>query len=106
MTYSEQFPSKNSAAQISYPFEFGDQLLFGEVITGAIVVASLYTGEDPTPNNIVSGPVTVDGTEVSQLIIDGVPGNIYYLLCTCNTSLTHVYTKDAYLAIVDQSTAF
>lgn len=106
MSYNEMFPAKNPLEAESYAFEFGDQLLFGETITGATVVASVFTGEDPTPSNIISGPPTISGTKISQLIIDGVDGVIYNLVAVANTSLSHVYSKSATLAIVDQTTAY
>ena len=36
-----------------YEFEFGDQLLFGEIITSAAVAASVYTGTTPAVHGIV-----------------------------------------------------
>lgn len=106
MSYNEMFPDKQVIEAVSYTFEFGDQLLFGETITGSTVAASVYTGTDPTPMGIVSGSTSVNGTVVSQLIIGGVDGVIYHLVCVVNTSMSHVYSKSAYLAVINTVSQF
>lgn len=106
MSYNEIFESKNSVEEKIYEFELGDQLLFGEFISGAVVAASVFTGTDANPSAIISGSPSISGTVVSQKIIGGVDGVIYNLLCVVNTSDTHVYSKNAQLAIVDQDTAY
>lgn len=106
MSYNEIFSSKNSIEEKVYEFEMGDQLLFGEVMSGATVVASVFTGTDVNPMAIISGAAVISGTKVQQLIIGGTVGVIYNLLCVANTTASHVYTKGAQLAIVNQDTAY
>lgn len=106
MTYNAMFPSKNPVDVKSYEFEFGDQLLFGEIITSAAVAASVYSGDDDTPSAIISGDAVIDGTKITQEIIGGVDGTTYNLVATVNASGIHVYTKAAYLSIVNPVTAY
>ena len=106
MSYNMIFEAKNPLDVKLYEFEFGDQLLFGEIITSAAVAASVYTGTDPTPNAIVSGDPIISGTKVQQLIEAGVDGVIYNLVATVNASGLHVYTKAASLAVISPASEF
>lgn len=106
MSYNEIFEAKNPLEERTYEFELGDQLLFGETMSGATVAASVYTGTDPTPMAIIDGAAVIVGTKVRQKIIGGVDGVVYTLICVANTTLSHVYSKSASLAIVNQATAY
>lgn len=93
-------PPKGVADQINQPFNFISQLAIGETITGATVTSTLYAGTDSTPSAMISGVATIAGTIVTQLIIGGLLGNIYLLLCSITTSAGQFLSQSGYLAII------
>lgn len=95
----QTFPAKTVGVSKLYDFDFTSQLGVGETISTQSVQASVYTGNDPTPQNIVSGAATASGAVVSQLITAGVVGTIYSLLCTITTSLGQTLQLQGFLAI-------
>lgn len=95
----QTFPAKTVGASKLYDFDFTSQLGAGETISTQSVQAAVYTGNDPTPQNIISGSATVSGAVVSQLITAGVVGTIYSLLCTITTSLGQTLQLQGFLAI-------
>jgi hypothetical protein len=90
---------KQAAATQSYPFNFISDLAVGETITGATVTALVWSGNDPTPSNLISGAATISGTVVSQKLTGGVAGNIYAVTCTATTSAGQTLIHSAYLVV-------
>ena len=80
-------------------FPFISGLAVGETITTANCFASVYTGTDPSPQSIVNGPATINGTSVIQSFTDGIEGNIYEVACLITTSLGQSLSLAAYYAI-------
>lgn len=73
----------------------------GETIYLANVNATVLYGEDPSPNDIISGAATVtNGTWVQQLVIGGLPGVIYELWVAVRTTLGNVYIDTVNVAIL------
>lgn len=87
-------------------FNFASALAAGETISSATVTASVYSGVDANPNNLIAGADTIIGTQVRQLLSDaaGVLGVVYKLLCTADTSLGQRLQQSSYLAIVSDLT--
>ena len=67
-------------------FKFGRRLASGEAISTATCTATVVSGTDATPSNIISGSTTITGALVTQLIVDGVDGVTYQIQCNANTS--------------------
>jgi hypothetical protein len=94
-------PAKLVAEKIVYnQFDFTSRMSAGETISSASMAASVYSGTDPSPGAILSGPVTISGNIVEQTVINGVLGVVYELLATANTSLGQILELPAYLTIV------
>lgn len=91
------FPSKLVGATKNFPFDFTANQVN---ITSASVSATVYSGLDPSPQSIVNGPAVVDLYTVTQSISGGIPGTIYYLVCTAETSDGQTLTEDAFLAVL------
>ena len=100
MSSQTVFPIKYATSNILIPFDYISQLLTGEDVVSAAVTAVVITGTDPTPSTIVSGSVTIDGTEVLQVIIGGVAGVIYNLTCSATTDLGNILIMQGKLAVV------
>lgn len=106
MTRAVIAPSKRSDATVPVHFPFADQLEFGESISGQVVTAVVFSGEDPSPENILFGSPTLANNTVTQIVTGGVPGVIYQLVAVATTSNDNMYTKGAKLAIVNEPESF
>lgn len=93
------FPAKRAGSTILLPFDFTNQLAVGDSLSIPTVVASVYSGVDPTPSAILSGSPSVSGNVVTQKVTVGVPGTIYSLLCTVTTSQGATLELQGFLAI-------
>ena len=83
-----QFTAKRPNEQEIFGFDFTAQLATGEIINPTpTVTATVLSGNDPSPQNIVSGTATIKAGKVSQLIVGGVDGETYQLVCQIVTSL-------------------
>jgi hypothetical protein len=109
MVQNTLLPSKQVADTITAVFPFQNQMQFGELINGAIVTATTYSGTDTNPGAILSGIpnyTSSGGLSVSQVLTAGISGNIYYLVCTVSTTLSNVFICDAYLAVINTADEF
>jgi hypothetical protein len=109
MTANIQLPSKQVADVLVATFPFQDQMAFGELINGAIVTVTLYTGTDPNPSAILSGIpnyVSSGGLSVAQTLVSGVSGNVYLLVCTVSTTLGNTFANQGYLAVINATDMF
>lgn len=94
-------PQKSYLEVTSATFTFQDQCPFGSVISGAVVSVEVWSGVDPNPMDILLGlPSQPDPYYIYQELTGGLPGVIYYLVCTVAVSGALVLTQDAYLAVV------
>lgn len=93
-------PSKAVGETLPVTFNFLDLLEFGEVITGTSLLATVFSGTDAAPGDILSGIPTKTASEVTQVVTGGVSGVIYQLTCTVITSNSNVLTKEARLAVI------
>jgi hypothetical protein len=67
-------------AETLYPIEFDlTRELGGNTCTSATITATVYRGVDPSPQSIVVGSATTDGTVVTQKFSNGVDGVDYEL---------------------------
>lgn len=99
-------PPKRSNGQVPVNFPFGDQLEFGESISGQVVTAVVFSGIDPNPENILFGSPTMANNTVQQVITGGLPGVIYQLVAMATTSNANMYSKGARIAIVNAPESF
>lgn len=106
MTRLAVFPSKRPDESLPLQFSFGDQLQFGETISGQAITSTVFAGEDPLPADILFGAPTLAGSTITQVVLGGIPGVIYQLVCIVSGSMGHVYTKGGKLAIAADPGAF
>lgn len=81
-------------------WDFASQITVGETLLGATVSASVYSGTDATPSNIISGNESISGSVVTQKIIDGTAGVQYYVDCAVTTSLGQVLVIRSFLSVL------
>jgi hypothetical protein len=93
-------PPKYVGETKDYEFDFVSELAEGETISSATVSASVYSGTDATPSNIISGADSTSGTIVTQRITGGVLGVIYILLCEAVTSAGQTLRMYGLLTVV------
>jgi hypothetical protein len=89
----------------SQPFDFIASLQVGETINSCTTTATVYSGTDLVPGNILSGsPAIVNSTQVIQLITGGVVGVIYEISCKIITSLGQSVVLAGFMAIIPDLT--
>ena len=98
MSQRVSFAPKPVAEKFDAVFDFSTDLPSGETIT-ASTVSSLYSGSDASPTALVSGSVTISGGQATQLIVSGVAGNVYLLVCTGVTSGGQTLIRSGYLVV-------
>lgn len=99
MSQRVSFDPKPVAEQFDAVFDFSVDLPTGETIT-ASTVSSLYSGSDASPTALVSGSTSTSGGQATQLIIAGVAGNVYLLVCTAVTSGGQTLVRSGYLVVI------
>ena len=82
----QTLPSKLPAEQLKVGFEFASLLAAGETLSSGTVTSVLYSGTDASPSAVISGAASISGTQLVQLLIGGVTGNIYNLTASATTS--------------------
>lgn len=94
------FAEKSVSEVLPYSMTFSDLLQPGEAINGVSTTASVYSGTDATPQNIVDGAPTYTGTNVTQNITGGVSGVIYVVMVLVTATNAHNYAKIFYVSVV------
>lgn len=92
--------AKVIAEDLLLDFDFLAELNEGETILDKTVTATVYSGTDATPSAIISGAATLDGSVVTQKVIDGLLGVQYLLSCAVTTTLGQTLVQRAYLSIL------
>lgn len=76
-------------------------IALGEYITLANVNCTVLSGEDPSPESMISGSATIiNNSIVQQLVIGGLSGVIYELWIAVRTNLGNVYIDTVPLAVI------
>lgn len=81
-------------------FDFISDLAVGETLSTPTVTATVWTGNDATPQSIVSGAAAVSGTAVTQNFTGGVAGTLYSLSVKANTSAGRILEKQAFFSVM------
>lgn len=102
---TEPLPSKLIGETITVSFNFTDVMLWGEVITSAVVTVEVFSGLDYSPENLLSGSTSFVGRTVIQKTHQGLPGVVYILVATIETA-DHTYIKTRKLAVLSDEGGF
>jgi len=101
------FDAKAAQELQPYTVNFSDRLQFGEVINGAAVSVSVFTGTDATPSAMISGTASYDAYgNVTQTLTGGVAGVIYNIVFAVTGTSSHNYVKVGQLAVIANDNAF
>ena len=92
--------TKLQSDTVSVSFDFASMLAIGETLASAVCTAEVFSGEDASPELIIDGSTSLNGTVVLQKITDGVVGVVYVVNCTATTSAAQELTIQTYIAIV------
>lgn len=80
------FDPKVSTEEIRLGFDFTKDLAAGESVQSATVTICVLHGVDAAAAAMLSGAPTITSPKVSQLVINGVKGVIYYIHCKATTT--------------------
>lgn len=92
-------PIKSAGETLRLTFPFESFLGQGESLVGASCAAEVWSGSDPSPDDIVDGSATIVATSITQLISGGVEGTIYLVTCTATTDDSQVIQLATYLPV-------
>lgn len=91
---------KTTSEGVNVPFDFISRLGSSETISTQVVTCTVWSGVDASPSSMISGSASHSGSVVTQLVIGGVAGVTYYLLCTITTSLGQTLSLAAFLTVL------
>ena len=106
MTQNVLLPSKQVSDTVTVVWPFQDQMVFGELVNGAIVTVTVYSGTDSNPSAMLSGSPMWSinqGLAVTQTIIGGLSGVTYLIVCTVSTTLSNTLINQAYLSVINNT---
>lgn len=99
-----RFPSPTlpSTEIRSFSYDFGGQVSVGVTLSLPTATVSVYSGEDATPSDLLSGSASVSGTVVSQLILGSaaVVGVTYRLVLGATTSDGQKLFAETYITVL------
>lgn len=81
-------------------FDFAGRIAAGVTLSSPTVTATVYSGTDAAPSNIISGAASVSGSIVTQKVTGGTLGVIYELLCQVTTSDSQTLQMVGLLAVI------
>jgi hypothetical protein len=99
------FSRKRIDEDLKLSFDFTNDLASAETISTADVTATVHSGTDASPQNIVSGPAAISGQVVTQLIINGLQGVTYLLECEITTDQAQTVHLVGLLPVSDTESA-
>ena len=92
------FDPKVPTGQEYFTIDFSRQVPAGATIVSAVCVPTRIKGSaDATPANMLSGGCIINGTKVSQKLINGVDGTLYLLTYLATLSDGQVVPEIMYL---------
>lgn len=96
--------SKYRAETVSIIVSFADLLAPGDTITGTpTITVTVFTGLDPTPSDLLYQGVSIpNSSTIEQRFRLGIPGVIYHILFSVDTTLGDSLDKECYLAILPE----
>lgn len=77
---------KSSQEVEVFTFDYYNLLTFGETIASATVTSTVISGSDDNPGNMINGAPQIQGSQVLQLVQNGVAGVTYSLNCLVTTN--------------------
>ena len=98
------FSDKRTPETVNLTWDCTHLLVSGETISTAAITASVLSGTDANPQDIVSGSASIAGAKVTQTIVAGVDGVTYALICKITTSASQTLEIPARLKVTDTIT--
>lgn len=95
-----ELPAKLAGTTRDVKFDFSSLLASGETISTQSVTATVYSGTDASPSDLISGDASASGAIVTQSLAGGTAGVIYKLVCEITTSDSQTLQLVGYLAVV------
>lgn len=102
MFYRTQLDAKTANAQAVARFDFSPYLAVGESLIAKDTSANVYSGQDPSPEDVLVGGSTLEGRVVEQPLTGGVAGVTYELGCIVLTSKGHQLQLSGYLSVLPE----
>ena len=95
----ELFSEKDPGETLTCAMDFVNILATGETISAASISISTYAGVDASSSSLLSGAVSISGTQIRHNIQGGLDGVTYRLRFVATTNLSKVYVGAGYLPV-------
>ena len=95
----ELFSEKDPGETITCGLDFVNILASGETISTASLSITTYAGTDTSASSLLSGSVSISGTQVLHNITGGLDGVTYRLRYVATSSSSRVYVGAGYLPV-------
>ena len=101
---AKKFSPKDNEEVYTLGFDYSELLQDTETLSSATMAIDLASGTtDAAMATMLLGACTINGTVVSQMVRNGVAGNVYRLDCLVTTSLSNKYMLNGTIAIVEKN---
>jgi len=94
------FKPKHVSDTDTLKFNFISAMKPRDSILTKVVTASVYSGTDANPSNLIVGSALSNGTLVTQRVCNGVAGVVYELKCTITTASGNTLVMTGYLHVI------
>jgi hypothetical protein len=91
---------KRVSETVAPPFDFTHMCFAGDVLSVTAVTVRLWSGVDPTPQNVYGGSSLVDGLVAYPVLTGGIAGAIYQLKVRASGTVSGDHELDAFLAVL------
>jgi hypothetical protein len=99
----KEFSPKAITERVPLSFDFADQLVVGETLSGPAFAVRATRGLDGNPSALLTGAPAIVGSVVQHLVTGGVLAELYEVTCTVNSSNSQILVLRGVLPIRDPS---
>ena len=96
------YDPKDPVEEINYAVDFASLLQNGETVITATATIRVISGTDANAASMLSGSVTVSGSQTITKIIGGVVGCVYRVAFIATTSTSQKIKEGHDLAVIDR----
>lgn len=92
--------SKRRIEAITITADFSDRMAADDSIFDATVSIEVFSGDDPSPADMLYLPIIIDTQAISQRVKQGVPGDVYNVQFSAITAAGSILEQTTRIAIV------
>lgn len=99
---TDRYTHKDPSEAIRYGYDFAPLLVDGDTLLSVTSTIRVIEGEDASAAAMLSGTVAINGSKVSQLVINGVVGVTYKIGFSATTSSSQTFIEAGLLQVLER----